>query len=253
MTSAAVLPEARFRIRDRLIIALDAPDLKTALGHVDRLGDSVAWYKVGLQLFSAAGREALKALAERGKRIFLDLKLHDIPATVEGAVHALEGLPVSLFTVHASGGPEMLAAAAQAAHALTSRPRVLGVTMLTSLDGTEIPALWNQATGLEEKVLELALLCHRSGIDGVIASPREIRALRHQHPTPFLIVTPGVRGPADVPHDQKRTLSLPEALAHGADFVVVGRPVLAAVDPKAVLASYEAAVSAWPGNERTGR
>lgn len=253
MSSAAVEARASFRLRDRLIVALDVPDLGTALDHVDRLGDSVLWYKVGLQLFSAAGREALTALSGRGKRIFLDLKLHDIPATVERAVQAFEGLPVSLLTVHASGGPEMLAAAAQAAHAVSSRPRVLGVTMLTSLDGTEIPTLWNQGTGLEEKVLELASLCERSGVDGVIASPREIRALRHQHQAPFLIVTPGVRDPDDSSHDQKRTLSLPEALAHGADFVVVGRPVLSAADPKAVLASYEAALLAPPSTERTGR
>lgn len=253
MIPAAMEREARVGLRERLIVALDVPDLRTALDHVDRLGESVLWYKVGLQLFSAAGREALAALSTRGKRIFLDLKLHDIPATVEKAVRAFEGLPVSLFTVHAAGGPEMLAAAAQAARAVSSRPRVLGVTMLTSLDGTEIPSLWNQKSGLEEKVLELASLCQRSGVDGVIASPLEIRALRHQHPAPFLIVTPGVRGPEDAANDQKRTLSLAEALAHGADFVVVGRPVLSATDPKAVLASYEAALSAPPSTERTGR
>ncbi|MGH7681877.1 MAG: orotidine-5'-phosphate decarboxylase, partial [Candidatus Eiseniibacteriota bacterium] len=154
MIPAAMEREARVGLRERLIVALDVPDLRTALDHVDRLGESVLWYKVGLQLFSAAGREALAALSTRGKRIFLDLKLHDIPATVEKAVRAFEGLPVSLFTVHAAGGPEMLAAAAQAARAVSSRPRVLGVTMLTSLDGTEIPALWNQKSGLQEKVLE---------------------------------------------------------------------------------------------------
>jgi len=253
MTRAAMERGARVSLRERLIVALDVPDLRTALDHVDRLGDSVLWYKVGLQLFSAAGRGALEALSTRGKRIFLDLKLHDIPATVEKAVRAFEGLPVSLFTVHAAGGPDMLAAAVKAAREVSSRPKVLGVTMLTSLDGTEIPALWNPKTDLEVKVLELASLCQRSGADGVIASPLEIRALRHQHPAPFLIVTPGVRGPQDVADDQKRTLSLPEALAHGADFVVVGRPVLSAADPKAVLASFEAALSEPPSTERTGR
>jgi orotidine-5'-phosphate decarboxylase len=125
--------------------------------------------------------------------------------------------------------------------------------MLTSLDGAEIPALWNPATGLEEKVLELSRLCERQGIDGVVASPREILALRRRHRPPFLIVTPGVRGPEEAAHDQKRTLSLSEALAHGADFVVIGRPILSAADPQAVIASYEAAVTQPPSTERTGR
>jgi len=240
-------------LRDQLIVALDTPNLETAVRHVDRLGDSVLWYKVGLQLFCASGRQAVVALAERGKRIFLDLKLHDIPATVERAILALDGLPVSLLTVHASGGPAMLAAAAAAAGSLKAPPRVLGVTMLTSLDGTEIPALWNERTGLEEKVLSLARLAARSGVAGVVASPLELKPLRSEHPSPFLIVTPGVRGPGDASHDQKRTLSLPEALAGGADYVVVGRPILEATDPKAVLASYEAAVNAPISTERNDR
>lgn len=255
MTRPAAAPPARRLpgVRDQLIVALDVPDLETAVRHVDRLGDSILWYKVGLQLFCASGRQAVLALAERGKRIFLDLKLHDIPATVERAILALNGLPVSLLTVHASGGPQMLSAAAKAARSLTVPPRLLGVTMLTSLDGTEIPSLWSAETGLEEKVLGLARLAAQSGIDGVIASPLELKALRREHPSPFLIVTPGVRGPNDAAHDQKRTLSLPEALAGGADYVVVGRPILEASDPKAVLAGYEAAVSQHVSTERNER
>ena len=230
-------------VRDRLIVALDRPDLKSALEHVDRIGDSVLWYKIGLQLFCAAGRGAVLGLADRGKKIFLDLKLHDIPATVERSLRALEGLPISLLTVHASGGPEMLRASAAAARYLAPVPRVLGVTMLTSLEGTEIPPLFNPKTDVEEKVLGLASLCEECGVDGVIASPREIHALRLQHPAPFLIVTPGIRGPQDPAHDQKRTLSLPEAFAKGADYVVVGRPILEADDPRAVVASYDEAVA----------
>ena len=239
-------------VRDRLIVALDQPDLESALRHVDRIGDAVLWYKVGLQLYASAGRAAVAALAERRKRVFLDLKLHDIPATVEKAIRALTDLPVSLLTVHAAGGPEMLSAAAGAARSLPSGPSVLGVTMLTSLDGSEIPPLWNPRTSLEEKVLGLALLCADSGVDGVIASPRELRPLRLAHPSPFLIVTPGIRGPEDAANDQKRTLSLPEALARGADYVVVGRPVLEAADPRGVVAAYEAAASTWNHPERTG-
>ena len=237
-------------VRDRLIVALDQPDLPRALAHVDRIGDAVLWYKVGLQLFAAAGRDAVTAMADRGKNVFLDLKLHDIPATVEKAVLALEGLPISLLTIHASGGPEMIAAAAKSARAIAgtgaggAKPRILAVTMLTSLDGTEIPSLWNPATTLEQKVLGLAGLARESGADGVVASPQEIAAIRSENPSPFLIVTPGIRGPQDAAHDQKRTLSLPEAFARGADYVVVGRPILEASDPKAAVAAFEASVAA---------
>lgn len=236
--------ESEVKVRDKLIVALDRPDSKSALEAVDRIGEPVLWYKVGLQLFLAEGRDSVRALADRGKRVFLDLKLHDIPATVEKAIRSLEGLPVSLLTVHASGGPEMLKAAAQAAHALSSPPRVLGVTMLTSLDGSEIPPFFNPKTDTEEKVLALADLCAEAGVDGVIASPREIQTLRLDHSPPFLIVTPGIRSTDEVSHDQKRTLSLAEAIVRGADHVVVGRPVLEAEDPSAVIAAYERSLAA---------
>jgi orotidine-5'-phosphate decarboxylase len=238
-------------IRDRIIVALDRPDLESALAHVDRIGEAASWYKVGLELYAAAGRPAIQAIADRGKRVFLDLKLHDIPATVGKAIRALEGLPVSLLTVHAAGGPAMLRAAAEAAGALRDRPRVLGVTMLTSLDGSECPSLWNPKTDLEEKVLALAGACEEAGLAGVIASPLELVPLRLEHEQPFLIVTPGIRGPGDKAGDQKRTLSLAEAFQRGADFVVVGRPILEAPDPRAVLAAYETSL-AQLSSERTG-
>ena len=228
-------------LKDRLIVALDMPDLDHALAQVDRLGAGVLWYKVGLQLFCASGRRGVEMIAGRGKNIFLDLKLHDIPATVEKAILALDGLPVSLLTVHAAGGPKMLEAAAQAAHSLRSKPAVVGVTVLTSLDGNELPGVWDPGTDLERKVLALAKLCAQAGVDGVVASPRELAALRRAHAAPFRIVTPGIRGPEDAAHDQKRTLSIGEAFALGADHIVVGRPLLQAADPQAVLASYEAA------------
>ncbi|HEY2924283.1 MAG TPA: orotidine-5'-phosphate decarboxylase [Candidatus Eisenbacteria bacterium] len=240
------------RLRDRLIVALDRPDLKSALAEVDRIGEAAAWYKVGLELFCAAGRPAVSALGERGKQVFLDLKLHDIPATVGKAIRALEGLPVSLLTVHAAGGPAMLRAAVEAAGTLESRPRVLGVTMLTSLDGSEFPALWNPATDLEEKVLGLARVAREAGCGGVVASPLELEPLRSELKAPFLIVTPGIRGPGDPAQDQKRTLSLEEAFARGADYVVVGRPILEAKDPRAVVAAYEASLASNLSRERTG-
>jgi orotidine-5'-phosphate decarboxylase len=138
----------------------------------------------------------------------------------------------------------MIAAAARAAKTLPAKPRVLAVTMLTSLDGSEIPSLWNPGSTLEEKVLGLGRLASEAGADGVVASPQEIASLRGALPHPFLIVTPGIRGPLDAAHDQKRTLSLPEAFARGADFVVVGRPILEASDPKAAVAAFEASVAA---------
>lgn len=251
MTETEGTPGSPVHVRERLIVALDQPDLKAALAHVDRIGDAAIWYKVGLQLFCAAGRDAVLAIADRGKRVFLDVKLHDIPATVERAIRALEGLPVSLLTVHAAGGPAMLRAAAAAAGFLAGRPRVLAVTMLTSLEGTEIPSLWNPMTDVEEKVLALAAAAAEAGVDGVVASPREIAALRLDRPAPFLIVTPGIRGPNDPSHDQKRTLSLPEAFARGADYVVVGRPILESSDPRAVVAAYETALQGAVLNERT--
>jgi len=237
-------------LRDRLIVALDMPDLEHALAQVDRLGAGVLWYKVGLQLFLASGRRGVEAIAGRGKNVFLDLKLHDIPATVEKAIRALDGLPVSLLTVHAAGGTKMLEAAATAARSIGSRPAVLGVTVLTSLDGNELPGVWDPGTDLEGKVLALARLCADAGVGGVVASPRELSALRRAHAAPFRIVTPGIRGPEDSAHDQKRTLSIGEAFALGADHIVVGRPLLEASDPKAVLASYEAAAGLHSSSER---
>ena len=219
---------------------------------MDRIGEAVTWYKVGLELYAAAGRPAVQAIGDRGKRIFLDLKLHDIPATVGKAVRALEGLQISLLTVHAAGGPAMLRAAVEGAAELRSRPRILGVTMLTSLDGSEIPALWNPKTDLEEKVLGLARQCAEAGVDGVVASPLELIPLRRALPSPFLIVTPGIRAPGAKTQDQKRTLSLPEAFRRGADFVVVGRPILESPDPRAAVAAFEASLSSQLSSERTG-
>ena len=238
-------------LRDKLIVALDRPDLASAMAQVDRIGDAVAWYKVGLELFYAAGRPSIQALADRGKRVFLDLKLHDIPATVGKAIGALQGLPISLLNVHAAGGPAMLRSAVEAARTLEKRPRVLGVTMLTSLDGSELPTLWNPTTDLESKVLALARVCREAGCDGVIASPLELLPLRREHAPLFVILTPGIRGPEDRAQDQKRTLSLPEAIARGADYVVVGRPISEASDPRAVVAAYEASLASHRSSERT--
>ena len=163
------------------------------------------------------------------------------------AIGALQGLPISLLNVHAAGGPAMLRSAVEAARTLEKRPRVLGVTMLTSLDGSELPTLWNPTTDLESKVLALARVCREAGCDGVIASPLELLPLRREHAPPFVILTPGIRGPEDRAQDQQ----LPEAIACGADYVVVGRPISEASDPRAVVAAYEASLASHRSSERT--
>lgn len=214
---------------DRLIVALDHPSLEAALGAVDQLGDAAERYKVGLELYLAAGARAVEELTRRGKRVFLDLKLHDIPETVRRAAKLATADGVDLLTVHASGGRAMLAAAVEGAGA---RARVLAVTVLTSLDAGDLVADGNPMT-VEDLVARRALLAEEAGCAGVIASPREVAAIRQVVRPEFLIVTPGIR-PQQGGDDQKRTATAREARAAGADAVVVGRPIRDAASPRAV-------------------
>ncbi|HEY7954493.1 MAG TPA: orotidine-5'-phosphate decarboxylase [Polyangia bacterium] len=214
---------------DRLIVALDHPSLEAALLAVDRLGDAAERYKVGLELYLAAGARAVEELTHRGKRVFLDLKLHDIPETVRRAAKLATADGVDLLTVHASGGRAMLAAAVEGAGA---RARVLAVTVLTSLDAGDLVADGNPMT-VEDLVARRALLAEEAGCAGVIASPREVAAIRQVVRPEFLIVTPGIR-PQQGGDDQKRTATAREARAAGADAVVVGRPIRDAASPRAV-------------------
>ncbi len=219
--------------RERLILALDFPSASACFGFLDRLNRGVPgerklrWVKVGLELFLAEGAGFLGRLREDGYELFLDLKLHDIPNTVAGAVRSVLPLAPSLLTVHASGGPAMLAAAAEAAAG--SPARLLAVTVLTSMDAEQL-----KATGVSgspaEQVRRLALLAGETGIDGLVCSPREAGALRELLPD-ALLVTPGIRLPGAEAGDQRRTAGAAEALRAGASRLVVGRPITGARDP----------------------
>ena len=217
--------------REHLAVALDVPDTRRALDLVDRLGDACTWLKVGMELYYAAGNSLVEALRARGYRIFLDLKLHDIPNTVAGAVRSVAGTGAELLTVHASGGPAMLQAAAKAAEAPAS-PRLLAVTVLTSMDAQELNAAG--VSGLPaDQVLRLALLAKSSGIDGMVCSPQEVAAVRAATGPETLLVIPGIRPPGFAADDQRRVATAAETIARGASMLVVGRPITRATDPAA--------------------
>jgi orotidine-5'-phosphate decarboxylase len=233
--------------RSSLIVALDFDSLTSALKFAKQVADLVGMFKIGSQLFTAAGPAAVKEVAALGPGIFLDLKFHDIPNTVAGAVLSCAAMTgVQLVNVHALGGTAMLHAAAQAIGAAQAmgadRPRLLAVTVLTSMDQKAI-----REVGIggppKSRVLKLAKLAKTAGVDGVVASVQEARAIRKACGRDFLIVTPGVR-PKEREHaaapnndDQARTATPTEAIKAGADFLVVGRPILAAADPRAATQS----------------
>ena len=215
---------------DRVIVPLDVPTLAEAVTIARRLAGHVAAVKIGKQLFTAEGPGAIAAMHDLGFRVFLDLKYHDIPNTVAGAVGAARALGVWLLNVHASGGPEMMRAAAKAA-AGPNRPLVIAVTVLTSFSEGAYQSITGTSRSIEGQVLHLARETKAAGLDGVVASPREIRAIRQECGPDFLIVTPGVR-PADAsPNDQARVMTPAEAIRAGADYLVIGRPITAAPDP----------------------
>ena len=227
--------------RSSLIVALDFDSLNTALKFAKSLADLVGMFKIGSQLFTAAGPAAVKEIAALGPGVFLDLKFHDIPNTVAGAVLSCAAMSgVQLVNVHALGGTAMLHAAAQAISAGVpmgaDRPRLLAVTVLTSMDQKAV-----REVGIggppKTRVVKLAKLAKSAGVDGVVASVQEARAIRKACGRDFLIVTPGVRpkGKASSANgdDQARTATPTEAIKAGADFLVVGRPILAATDPRA--------------------
>ena len=218
--------------RERLIVALDHPSAKAALAEVDDLGDAVERYKVGLELYVAEGRALIDELHERDKRVFLDLKLHDIPETVRRAAEVASQMGVELLTVHAGGGRKMLEAAVAGAGAT----RVLAVTVLTSLDGSDLAAD-GIGDGVEAAVLRRAKLAEAAGCAGVIASPHEAAAVRAVVEPGFLVITPGVRL-ARSSDDQKRVATPRAARAAGADAVVVGRPIRDAEDRRAAAAEF---------------
>lgn len=220
---------------DRLIVALDVATAEQAVALVDALADRVQHYKVGMESFYGMGHALLAQLAGRGKKTFIDLKLHDIPTTVTRSVKALCQFSPAMITLHAAGGPSMLRAARAAAEEWTAgagrpRPRLLAITVLTSLNEREWVQIGYQSQ-IRESVLRMALMCQEAGLDGVVASPREAAAIRALCGPRFLIVTPGVRLDREENGDQTRTATPAEALKAGADYLVVGRPIVAAADP----------------------
>lgn len=230
--------------RDRLIVALDVPDAAAARAIARRLAGEVGMFKVGSQLFTAGGPDFVRELVAEGHRVFLDLKFHDIPNTVAGAISSAAGLGVSLVTIHAAGGRAMIEAAAEAARGTTVR--VLAITVLTSLDATALDAI-GMTGGVEGTVARLARLAADAGAHGVVASPHEVRALRGARGAGFLVVTPGIRPAGAALGDQARAATPGAALSAGADYLVVGRPILSAPDPaaaaRAIVLEMEAATT----------
>ena len=221
--------------RDRLVVALDVPSLEEAQAMAARLSGVVRWYKVGLELYTAAGPAAVAAVRKDG-RVFLDLKFHDIPATVAGAVAAATRLGVDLLTVHALGGTAMLLAAAEAAlrtaEIIRRRPpTVLGVTLLTSGDAAAMAEAGIAGTPAEAAV-RLARLARAAGLGGVVASPADAAAIRAACGPDLLIVCPGIRPAGAAADDQRRVATPRAAIEAGADVLVVGRPITRAPDPR---------------------
>jgi orotidine-5'-phosphate decarboxylase len=219
---------------DRIIVALDVPGAKAAFDLVDRLGDSASFYKVGAPLFTRGGSDVIRELKKRKKRVFLDLKFHDIPNTVARAVESAAELDVDLLTIHATGGAAMMRAAREAAG--ENGPKILAVTILTSFGIDDAEQVWGKKlNSLREEVSRLGALAVEAGADGVVASPLEAEALKRRHGSAFLVVTPGIRPRGSEAGDQVRTATAGEAARAGADYLVVGRPVIEAADPKKVL------------------
>jgi len=220
---------------DRLIVALDVNSRDSALSLVQALRPRVQRFKVGLELFTACGPPLVREILEKGGQVFLDLKFHDIPNTVARAAVSAARLGVGMFTIHLSGGPLMARRAADELEAhcqvyRVQRPKILGVTVLTSLSPADLEEI-GVGRSIEDQVVALAEMGKAAGLDGVVCSPLEARLIREAYGREFLVVTPGIRPEGSEPDDQSRTLSPKVALEAGADFLVVGRPIIKADDP----------------------
>jgi len=243
--------------KNRLIVALDLDNADSALELHESLRDCVGMFKIGMQLFTATGPELVRKIVARGSRVFLDLKYHDIPNTVAMAAVEATRLGVSMFNVHASGGREMMQRAAEAVADVAAReglprPIVLGVTLLTSADEDTLQQL-GISDGPANVVRRLAALTKSCGLDGVVASAHELKIIRDEvRDGKFVIVCPGIRGAQDATHDQRRSMACGEAIRAGADYLVVGRPVLHAADPvkaaRALQEEIQTVMTAAAGN-----
>jgi len=226
--------------RDRLIVALDVPNAAEARRLAGQIGEAAGFFKVGKQLFTAEGPQIVRDLVASGRRVFLDLKFHDIPNTVAGAVTSAVELGVSMLTVHASGGSRMLRAAVEAAG---TGPMVLAVTVLTSLGDADLSEI-GVAGRPRDLVLRLAGLARTSGCTGIVASPNEAAEIRGELGTGFAIVTPGIRPAGSQTGDQARIATPAEAIRAGATHLVVGRPITGVPDPAAAARSVLAEIDA---------
>jgi len=235
---------APVRPTERLIVALDFPGAAEALSLVDQLEGASEWFKVGLELYLAEGNALVAELQRRGFSVFLDLKFHDIPNTVASAVRAAGRLGVSMLTVHAAGGPDMLAAAVEAAGETDGSPALLAVTVLTSMDAAQLEATGVNGSAAEqvERLASMAVAC---GVRGFVCSAVEVASLRSQLGTEPLLVVPGIRPQGAANGDQRRVATPAAAIAAGASYLVVGRPITRAADPgaaaRAILAEIQAA------------
>jgi orotidine-5'-phosphate decarboxylase len=222
---------------DQLLVALDVDTAAEARTLADRLRGAAGGFKIGSRLFTSHGPSIVEELSARGDRVFLDLKFHDIPHTVAGAVAAATRLGAWMINVHAAGGAAMMRAAREAADEESARasrpaPLVIAVTMLTSLNDAVLADV-GFAGGVTDQVERLAALAQTAGLDGVVASAQEIALIRKRCGSAFAIVTPGIRGAGDAVGDQSRTMSAAHALAAGSTYLVVGRPIIASADPRA--------------------
>jgi orotidine-5'-phosphate decarboxylase len=235
ISESAELPSAPEPVstlaQKKLIVALDYPSAQEALELVERLEGVCHWFKVGLELYLASGNTVVEGLLNKGHSVFLDLKLHDIPNTVAGAVRSVASLGADLLTVHASGGPAMLEAAREAAAAISGAPKLLAVTVLTSMDQSQLTAI-GIAQNPSHQVLTLAQMAAKAGIPNFVCSPEELTALRPVAGSNGVLVSPGIRPAGADKGDQKRIATPSAAISAGADYLVVGRPITKAQDPR---------------------
>ena len=233
--------------RDRIYVALDAKDPDTVMEMVVRLKGHVGGIKLGLEYFLANGPDGVRRVRDLDVPVFLDLKLHDIPNTVLKAMESLLPLLPGITTIHTAGGSEMMRCAADAAAKASQKVRVVGVTVLTSLDGGDLADIGVSAAP-QDQVLKLAALAKSSGLDGIVCSPAEVAAVRDAMGPDFFLVVPGIRPAGSEMGDQKRVMTPAEAVAAGADVLVIGRPITGADDPvaaaDAIAAEMEAEIGA---------